>query len=115
MKARFHHCGVVTDEKHPCEVYIEATKVWITDPEVHPYRIEYLRFEPDSLVQPPIRNRPHFAYRVEDIEAALRGQKVILPPFRPAEGVRDPFPFMKGLRVAFIERDGAVIEYMQWD
>jgi hypothetical protein len=115
MAAQFHHCGVICDTPQPGEVYIEATKVWITDPERSPYRIETLRFEPDSPVGPPIRNRPHFAYRVESIEEALRGQKVILPPFRPAEGVARPFPFMKGLRVAFIERDGAVIEFMQWD
>ena len=38
---QYHHTGVVTDQQQPDEVYVEATKVWVTKPEDHPYRIEY--------------------------------------------------------------------------
>jgi len=27
----FHHVGLPTDEKQPGEVYVEETKVWVTD------------------------------------------------------------------------------------
>ena len=37
---QYHHTGVVTDQKQPNEFYVEATKVWVTDPDDHPYRIE---------------------------------------------------------------------------
>ena len=46
---QYHHTGVVTDQKQPNEFYVEATKVWVTDPDDHPYRIEFLRFEPEGL------------------------------------------------------------------
>ena len=46
----FHHYGMPTTEKQPGEVYVEATKVWVTDPLAHPLKIEYLRYEPDSPV-----------------------------------------------------------------
>ena len=42
---------------------------------------------------------PHAAYRVDDLEAAIEDEEVIPGPFEPA---------------AFIHKDGAVIEYMQY-
>ena len=100
----FHHIGLPTDEPQPGESFVEETRVWVTRPENHPYRIEFLRFEPDSPVTGPVRERAHVAFRVDDIRAALEGERVILEPF-------DPLP---GLTVAFLEKDGAVYEYMQF-
>jgi len=101
---KFHHTGVITDQKQKGEVYVAATKVWVTNPEEHPYRIEFLRFEPDSPVAPPVSNRCHTAYVVDDLDAEIRGKKVVLGPFDALEG----------LRVVFIEDKGAVVEYMQF-
>ena len=47
---------------------------------------------------------PHVAYRVEDLRSALQGEQVLLGPF-------DPGGFGE---VAFILKDGVVIEYMQY-
>jgi hypothetical protein len=102
---RFHHVGVITDEPQPGEIYVAETKVHVTNPVDHPYRIEYLRFDPDSPVSGPVRNRPHMAFEVADLEAEIAGEQVLLGPFRA----------MEGLRVAFILRDGAVFEFMQFD
>lgn len=104
MTKHFHHIGIVTDEPQPGETYVEDTKVWVTDPADHPQRIEYLRFEADSPVTGPLRNMAHIAYRVDDLEAAIAGEEILLEPFVP----------MPGLSVAFIMKDGAVIEYMQF-
>lgn len=100
----FHHVGMPTDDKQPGEVYVPATKVWVTDPNNHPHRVEYLRFEKDSPITGPVRNLPHFAYKVDNLNAAMTGKKVLLGPFTP----------MEGLEVVFIFEDGAVIEYMEW-
>jgi hypothetical protein len=102
---RFHHVGVITDQPQPGEIYVAETKVYVTNPLDHPYRIEFLRFEPDSPVVGPVRERPHMAFEVEDLEAALAGEQVLLGPFRA----------MEGLRVAFVLRDEAVFEFMQFD
>lgn len=101
---RFHHTGVITDQKQAGEVYVEATKVWVTNPDKHPYRIEFLRFEPDSPVVSPVRDRCHTAYAVDDLDAAIFGKRVVLGPFEALDG----------LRVVFIEDSGAVIEYMEF-
>lgn len=102
---RFHHVGVVTDRPQPGEIYVAATKVHVTNPADHPHRIEYLRFEPDSPVTGPVRDQPHVAFAVDDLESEIRGEHVLLGPFRA----------MEGLRVVFVLKDGAVFEFMQFD
>jgi hypothetical protein len=101
----FHHIGLPTDESHPGEYFVEDTKVWVTDPRKHPYLVEYLRFEPDSPVKGPVRDLPHVAYRVDDIQAELLGEQVLIEPFEPSPN----------FTVAFILKDGAVIEFMKFE
>jgi hypothetical protein len=105
MTKTFHHIGLPTDDTQPGETYIADTKVWVTDPANHPSRVEFLRFEPDSPVTGPLRNLPHIAYMVENMDTALKGEDIILEPFSP----------MPGLSVAFFWKDGAVIEYMDFE
>ena len=99
----FDHVGIPTDQQQPDELYVEQTKVWITDPLRHPRRIEYLRFEPDSPVTGPVRDLPHVAFRVERLEPELEGAEILLGPFHATET----------LRVVFVLKDGAVFEFME--
>jgi hypothetical protein len=104
MDLAFEHIGIVTAQKKPGERFVPATRVWVTDFTRHPYRVEWLRFEPDSPVTGPVRQMPHVAYRVDDIEAAGRGMKVLLEPF-------DAGPRF----AAFYETDdGAVVEFVKY-
>lgn len=84
-------------------MYVPATKVWVTDPARHPHRIEFLRFEPDSPVQGPVRDLPHVAFRVPQLEPELDGTEILLGPFQATDT----------LRVVFVLRDGAVFEFME--
>jgi len=99
----FDHVGVPTEEKQPEEMYVEATRVWVTDPERHPHRIEYLRYEPDSPVTGLVRELPHVAFRVDHLESAMEGAEILLGPFQPTDT----------LRVVFVLKDGAVFEFME--
>ena len=99
----FDHVGVPTEDRQPGEMYVEATKVWVTDPAGHPNRIEYLRFEPDSPVHGPVRDLPHVAFRVDSLTAELEGGDILLGPFQATDT----------LRVVFVLRDGAVFEFME--
>ena len=100
----FHHLGLPTTEKQPGEVYVEDTKVWVTAPDDHPQKIEYLRFEADTPVKGLVRDMPHFAFKVDDLDEAMAGEQVLLGPFDP----------MENLRVVFVEKDGAVFEFMEF-
>ena len=100
----FDHIGLITDEKKKGEIWIEKTKVWVTDPKKHPFRIEWLRFREDSPVKGPVREKVHIAFRVKDIREASKGMKVLLEPFDSGMDV-----------VGFYElEDGAVVEFMEY-
>jgi len=101
----FDHFGLVTDEKKANEDWVEATRVWVTDPKTHPYHIEWLRYEPDTPVTGAVREKPHLAFRVDDIESAAKGMKVLIEPWDVGGFVRVGF---------FESDDGAVIEFMQY-
>jgi hypothetical protein len=101
---QFDHVGIVTTEEKPGQIFIEPTRVWITDFQKHPYRVEWLRYEPDTPVTGPVREMPHVAYRVESIAEASRGMKTLLEPFDAGIAV-----------VGFYQTDdGAVVEFMEY-
>ncbi len=101
---QFEHIGIVTNEKKPGEVFLEATRVWRTNYLEHPFRVEWLRFEPDSPVAGPVREMPHVAFRVDDLSTAARGMKVLLEPF-------DVGPRIVGF---YQTDDGGVVELVQY-
>jgi len=104
MSLQFDHIGLVTTEKKEGEIFIEATRVWVTDYNKHPYRVEWLRFEPDSPVTGPVREKAHVAYRVKSLAEASKGMKVLLKPFDVGFAM-----------VGFYEAsDGAVVEFLEF-
>ncbi len=101
--AQFHHFGVPTNVKKENAAYIEGAKVFVTDPEQHPFRVEFLNFEPGSPLPEVVRTRPHAAFLVPSLDAALQGQQVIIPPFDATDK----------LRCAFVQDGDAIIEVME--
>ena len=100
----FDHIGVITNEKKEDEVWVEATRVWVTDYKKHPYKVEWLRYEQDSPVKGPVREMPHVAYRVENLKEASKGMKILLEPFDVGFAV-----------VGFYaSKDGAVVEFLEY-
>jgi hypothetical protein len=69
-----------------------------------PYRIEWIRFEPHCDVPEVVRSVPHIAFAVDDLDEALKGREILIPPNEPSAGVR----------VAFILDDGAPVELLQF-
>ncbi len=101
-RSSFDHVGFVTDTPQPGEIYLASERCWVTDPRDHPASIEWIRWEPDS----PRDDRPHVAFRVPDIEAAVAGQKVLSPP--APTGVGAPWAFIEG-------PDEGIIELLQYE
>lgn len=104
-RSRFDHIGIPTAEARDGESWVESTRVWVTSPRAHPCNVEWLRFEPDSPVEGPLRTQPHVAYRVEDVNQAIASHTVLAEPFDVGNGF---------LTVSFVELDGAVVEFMQY-
>ncbi|MDR1923295.1 MAG: hypothetical protein LBQ66_02880 [Planctomycetaceae bacterium] len=97
---RYLHFGVPTTEEREWSGYISELGVHVTDPASDPFGIEWLKFDEDSPMHESIKTMPHAAFAVDDLDAALVGKTVLLQPFSP----------MPGLRIAFIDNNGAIIE-----
>ena len=102
---RYHHLGLPTDIPHHDEKYIPQYKMYVSGFSSSPYGVEWMRFEPDSLLPEIIRTMPHIAFEVDDLDAALQGREVIFPPGSPSAGVRS----------AMIVHNGAPVELIAFD
>jgi hypothetical protein len=100
---RYHHLGIPTSEHRPGEVHIPRLGIHLVPFDTNPYGIEWMRFEPHCAVPDIVRAVPHLAFEVDDLEAALEGEEVIIQPNSPSEGVRVAFILSHGLPVEFLE------------
>ena len=100
---RFHHIGIPTTEPKEGETYSADSKLFITDIDSHPYRVEWLRFESGSPMPQLIQDVPHVAFAVDDLEKAIEGKEILIQPKTLANG----------LRIAFIVEGGAPVEFME--
>ena len=100
---QFDHIGVPATAKRDGMRYLESKRLWLTSPADHAYRVEWLWYEPESPEAELVRTTPHVAYRVASLEEALDGHRVIA----------EPFDVFGEVRVAFVEVDGAPVEFVQ--
>ena len=101
---RFHHLGIPTNTPKPNEKYIRHLKMYVSGFEHSPYGVEWMRFDPDFPVSDIIKNVPHIAFEVNDLESAIEGKKILGEISSPSEGVR----------VAMIIDNGAPIELLEF-
>jgi len=103
INLKYHHLGIPTDKPIDGEVYLKDYKVYHYGYEKSEYGIEWMRYEKDCDLPEIVKTIPHVAFEVDDIYEAIKGRKVIIEPNSPSEGNI----------VAFIEENGAPIEFIQ--
>lgn len=102
---KYNHVGIPTMTPKEGETYSADMKLFLTDFNTSPNRIEFLRFEADSEMPEILKTHAHVAYEVPCLESAIEGQKVVVGPFEGGPG----------LMCAFIEEEGIAIELMCFD
>lgn len=100
---KYHHIGIPTAVPRENESYLDKYKVYVSGYNDSPYGVEWMRFEPDSPLPDLVKTVPHVAFEVDDLEAAIQGKEVLIPPNSPSEGIT----------VAFIVDNGAPIEFIE--
>jgi hypothetical protein len=100
---RYHHLGIPTTEKKHGEVYLEDLKLHVSGFPASPYGVEWMRFEPDSPITGLVREVPHIAFEVDDLDAALAGKTLLGEPGRLAEGGRVAMILHNGMPVELLE------------
>jgi hypothetical protein len=99
----FDHIGVPAAAKREGMRFLESKRLWLTSPADHPFRVEWLWYEPESSEHELVRSVSHVAYRVGSLEEAMEGHQVIA----------EPFDVFGEVRVSFVEVDGAPVEFVQ--
>jgi hypothetical protein len=102
---KYHHIGIPTTEKLKEEVHLKQLKLYVSGYGRNPYGVEWTRYEDDAPYPTLVKTVPHVAFEVDDVAEAIKGKNVIIPPNSPSPGVV----------VAFIEDNGAPIEFLQID
>jgi len=102
---RYHHIGIPTTVPRDGEQYLADYKVHVSGFESSPYKVEWMRFDPDCPLPDLVKTVPHVAFVVDDLVAAIAGRDVLIPPNSPSPGVT----------VAFIVDNGAPIEFLELD
>lgn len=103
-RLRYHHLGIPTEEPRENELFLPDFGMFVTSHADSPFRIEWMRFTNDSPLPELVRTVPHIAFQVEDLQAALEGHELLIPPNSPSPGVT----------VAFIVWDGAPVEILEF-
>lgn len=101
---KYNHTGIPTTERFAGEIELPHLKMTVSDHENNPFGIQWMRFWPDAPYPEIVRTVPHVAFEVENLDESLKGQKIIVGPNSPSEG----------LTVAFIEVNGAPVELMEY-
>jgi hypothetical protein len=101
---RYHHVGIPTSRPVPGMCRLDHLRIACTDHESSAFGIQWMMYDADCPLPRLVREVAHVAFEVDDLEAALVGRKVIIPPNSPSAGVL----------VAFIEEDGAPVELLQF-
>jgi hypothetical protein len=102
---RFNHVGIPTTTRFEGEIDLPHLKVTVSDHQSNPFGIQWQRYWEGAPVPDLVKTVAHVAFEVDDLEQALRGQEVIIPPNSPSAGVI----------VAFIKVAGAPVELLQID
>ena len=100
---RFHHIGIPTTKKKPNEKYIEHLKFYVSGFDTSEFGIEWMRFEDDSPVAEIIKQVPHIAFEVDNLEEAIKDKELIEDISSPSEGVWVAMIIENGAPVEFIE------------
>lgn len=105
IKYEYHHMGIPTTESHPDERYVKDWDMHTWGFETSDFHIQWHRYGPNCSLPEVVKTLPHPAFKVDNIEKALKGRNVLVEPFSPLEG----------WLVAFIEEGGAPIEIIRSD
>ncbi len=101
---RYDHIGIPVKGEFPGEIDLPHLKITVSDHLSNPFGIQWQRYWEDAPYPDIVKELPHVAFAVDDLEEALKGQKVIIPPNSPSDGVT----------VAFIEVNGAPVELLEY-
>jgi len=99
------HIGVPVTELRPGMTYADGMKLWLNNPDETDHKFEYLRFEAGGPFPEEMQFTVHVAYKVTEIDKHVAEADRVV--FGPVDGAAP------GDRMAFVWKEGVLIEYYQ--
>ena len=105
MSAEYMHIGIPITNRKPNMTYNEGGKFWVSKVDDYDFKIEYLKFEEGTIFPEVLHRNPHVAYKVDDLDHYIAdADSVICGPMAAND---------KGDQLAFVWKDGAILELYQ--
>lgn len=101
---KFNHIGIPVQSRFEGEIDLPHLKMTVSDHENNPYGIQWQCYWKDAPYPELVKTVPHVAFVVDNLDHELKDKNVIIEPNSPSHG----------LRVAFIEVNGAPVELMEY-
>jgi hypothetical protein len=102
---KFDHISIPTTDRFDGEIELPHLQMTVSDHQNNPFGIQWQRYWDGAPYPDLVKTVPHVAFEVDDLGAALQGQRVIIEPNSPSHGVT----------VAFVEVNGAPVELLEID
>jgi hypothetical protein len=102
---KYNHVGIPTSGSFEGEIPLPHLQLTVSDHRNNAFGIQWQRYWKGAPYPDLVKTVAHVAFEVDDLQAAIKGQKVIIEPNSPSRGVV----------VAFIEVNGAPVELLQVD
>jgi len=103
-RMKYHHIGIPTKENKAGAVFDEKYKLWLVPSDKSRFGVEWLKFEKECPFPEIIKTVPHVGFEVENMNEAIAGKKVLV----------GPVDLNDELKIAFIEDNGAPIEFLEF-
>lgn len=100
---KFNHIGIPTKKSFNNEINLPHLKMVVSDHKNNLFGVQWQRFYDDAEYPDLVKTVPHVAFEVDNLDDAIKGYNIIIQPNSPSPG----------LKVAFIEVNGAPIELME--
>ncbi|MBN2038881.1 MAG: hypothetical protein JW864_02500 [Spirochaetes bacterium] len=102
---KYNHTGIPTKDRFDGEIDIPHLKITVSEHTNNRFGIQWIRYWADAPYPEIVKTVPHVAFEVENLNSALKDQKIIIDPNSPTPGVI----------VAMIDVNGAPVELMEID
>jgi hypothetical protein len=92
---RYHHLGIPYSSPRDGELHLKKLGVHVCGFETSPYGVEW-RFDTHCQVPEIVKTVPHLAFVVDNLDTALQGKPILIPPNSPSPGCGSRSSWMMG-------------------
>lgn len=99
----YDHIGIPSTDPTEAEVYQPDICAHVCRVGEDALRIEKIRFDADAPFPDDVKTRPHIAFKVDSLNEAVAGKRIVMPPTNSKPGIRFAFIDVEGVLIEFFE------------